>query len=243
MRRTVVIDCFPSSVFRYVASHAIVAVDIIRATSMIVSAVAAGWRCFPVSTHQQALALSKVLPECLLAGELGGQVPNGFEMNNSPAQLAQRRDNHRPLVLLSTSGTDLVCRAGNARAAYPACFRNYLAVASYVARNHQRVAVIGAGSRDEFREEDQICCARVAEVLLAANFAPENDKTVEVVGCWKSLPLEACLVSNSVGYLRRSNQLHDLDFIFSHVDDLPQVFVLSHGEVVPAEAEITARCA
>src|SRR5262245_4822215 len=168
MRRTVVIDCFPSSVCRYVEDHAIVAVDVIRATSMIVSAVADGWRCFPVSTLEEAFALSEMLPDCLLAGEFDGHIPVGFEMNNSPAQLAQRRDNHRPLVLLSSSGTDLVCRAGNAQAAYPACFRNYLAVASHVAQDHERVAVIGAGSRNEFREEDQVCCARIAESLFAA---------------------------------------------------------------------------
>ena len=37
MTETVVIDCFPSSVARYVDDHAIVAVDVIRATTMAVT--------------------------------------------------------------------------------------------------------------------------------------------------------------------------------------------------------------
>src|SRR5207302_3597099 len=42
MQRTVVVDCFPESAARYVATHTIVAIDVIRATTTAVSAVASG---------------------------------------------------------------------------------------------------------------------------------------------------------------------------------------------------------
>ena len=49
---------------------------------------------------------------------------------------------------------------------YVACLRNYSALIAYLAAHHPMVAVIGAGSRGEFREEDQLCCAWIAEGLL-----------------------------------------------------------------------------
>jgi len=42
MRKTVVIDCFPESVKTYRNSHVIVAVDVIRATTTVVTGVARG---------------------------------------------------------------------------------------------------------------------------------------------------------------------------------------------------------
>jgi hypothetical protein len=39
-------------------------------------------------------------------------------------------------------------------------------------------------------------------------------------------------VSKSVDYLRRSDQLRDLEFILAHVDDIAAGCVLKHGEAV-----------
>src|SRR5215471_20807233 len=101
MRRTVVIDFLPESVSRYSAGWTIVAIDVIRATSTAVTAVAAGRRCFPAPTVEAALAVARRFPDPLLAGESNGTTPVAFEMDNSPAQLASRTDVHRPLVLVS----------------------------------------------------------------------------------------------------------------------------------------------
>jgi 2-phosphosulfolactate phosphatase len=240
MRNSVIIDCFPESAARYREGYAVVAIDVIRATTMAVSAAAAGWRCFPVPTLQAALSLARELDHPLLAGELGGDVPRGFHMNNSPVELAARKDVHRPLILLSSSGTQLIYEAGQCETAYLACFRNSSALADYLAGRHQRVALIGAGSRGEFREEDQICCAWIAESLMREGYQPEDSNTWEIVSRWKGAPPAACLPSNSVGYLKRTGQLKDLDFIFAHLDDLSDIFALQNGEVkaLPASQEL-----
>lgn len=46
--------------------------------------------------------------------------------------------------------------------------RNYKAQAAHLVAYHPMVAVIGAGSSGEFCEEDQLCCARIAEILLSS---------------------------------------------------------------------------
>jgi 2-phosphosulfolactate phosphatase len=167
-------------------------------------------------------------------------MPDGFHMNNSPAKLEQRTDKDRPLIVLSTSGTDLLVRARSAVAVYPACFRNYTAVAKHVAAAHKRVAVIGAGSRNEFREEDQMCCAWIAKLLLEAGFAAENEETLNIANRWHGAPADACLASHSADYLIRSDQMDDLEFVLNHVNDLDAVYELVDQEVVPVELETLA---
>src|SRR5439155_5352179 len=111
MSQSVVIDCFPGSVQRYRNEHAIVAIDVIRATTTAVTAVSLGRRCVPVDTLAAALKAATRLTNPLLVGELGGKLPQGFDLTNSPAQLALRSDILRPVILLSTSGTKLICAA------------------------------------------------------------------------------------------------------------------------------------
>src|SRR5512143_258390 len=101
MKKRVLIDCFPESTALYKRGYAIVAVDVIRASTSIVTALSTGRRCFPAPTLEAARALSARLSNPLWAGEMSGEMPVSFEMNNSPSELAQRTDTGRPLILLS----------------------------------------------------------------------------------------------------------------------------------------------
>ena len=119
--RSVVIDCFPDSVRRYREGYAIVAIDVIRATTTAVTAVAMGRRCFPVPSIEHALPIAARLDQPLLVGELGGNMPYGFDLTNSPAELAQRRvQEGRHLVAgalerLGRLRAELVHRPGDVR--------------------------------------------------------------------------------------------------------------------------------
>ena len=95
--------------------------------------------------------------------------------------------------------------------AYVACFRNYSATIDYLAENHDSVVLIGAGTRGEFREEDQMCCAWIADGLIESGFVPEDATTRRLVERWRGAPEDAFLMSRSVEYLRRSGQLRDLE--------------------------------
>src|SRR6266849_6668799 len=222
MRKTVVIDCFPESLVSYRKGYAIAAVDVIRATTTAMTAAALGRRCFPVPGPEAAVPLAARLTNPLLVGELGGSMPYGFDMNNSPAELESRTDIHRPMLLLSTSGTRLICGVEESQAMYVACLRNYRATAVYIAARHPKVAVIGAGSRGEFREEDQLGCAWIAEILLGNGYEPQDPRTISIIEQWSDVSVEAIVEGASAEYLRNSGQGEDLDFILTHVDDLDE---------------------
>jgi len=231
----VVIDCFPGSTARYAADHRVVVVDVIRATTLAVTAAMSGRRCIVAASPDEAFVIRRQLGGALLAGELGGDMPSGFDMNNSPVDLDARSDVELPLVMVSSSGAPLMLEGGSLDdGAEVACFRNYSAVARELVGNYDRVAIIGAGSRGEFREEDQICCAWLGGLLTDAGYVAENDETTRIIERWRDAPAAASEISNSVGYLRRSGQLRDYDFIVGHVDDVEQACSIVGNEVFAA---------
>ena len=127
--------------------------------------------------------------------------------------------------------------AAACEAIYLGCFRSYSVLADYLAVRHTRVAIIGAGSLGEFREEDQICCAWIAAGLMSKGYLPENPETAALVSRWRDATPEACLCSRSVDFLKRTGRNRDLDFILSHIDDLHAVFAVRDGEVQMTSAE------
>lgn len=238
MRKTFVIDCFPESVQSYKNGYTIVAVDVIRATTTAVTAAALGRKCFPVPSLEAAVPLAARLTNPLLVGELGGSMPYGFDLNNSPADLECRTDIHRPMILLSTSGTRVICGAEEWQAVYVACLRNYHALIAYLAEHHPTVALIGAGSRGEFREEDQLCCVWIAEGLLAAGYEAQNGRTSAIIKRWSGVPVDVIAEGASADYLRNSGQVRDLEYILTHIDDLNEVYRFERGQVVKEVAEL-----
>lgn len=241
MQRQVIIDCFPESVRKYRRGYAIVAVDVIRATTSAVTVAARGGRCIPVASVDAALRMRQRLRNALLAGEIGGETAPGFEINNSPAQLDAHDLRDRPVILLSSSGTRLICEAKGSDIVHLACFRNYAWVARYLEGWHSCVAVIGAGSRGEFREEDQMCCTWIARDLLETGYEPGDLQTIDIIKRWRRTGPEAARNGKSADYLRRSGQMEDLEFIMSHINDLRSTYVMQGDEVVEwNEAEAAA---
>ena len=231
MQKQVVIDCFPESARKYRNGYAVVVVDVIRATTSAITVAAKGGRCLPVPSVDAAFQLKSKLQDAVLAGEIAGIIAPGFQLNNSPAQLDGIDITGQPVILLSSSGTRLIHEAKECDAVHLACFRNYGFVARHLAGLLSRVAVIGAGSRGEFREEDQMCCAWIARDLAEMGYAPADELTLDLIKQWATQPPEAALCGKSAEYLRRSGQTQDLEFTLAHINDLHDAYVMCDGEV------------
>ena len=232
MKGTVIIDSFPESAERYRDGYAVVVVDVIRATTTATTALSLGRRVFPAQTTDEASRIASRLKEPLMVGELGGNMPFGFDLTNSPAQIVKLRDVHRPMVLISSSGTQLLLGAVGAEAVYISCFRNFSAVAHYLNGRHQRVAVLGAGTRGQFRREDQMGCAWVAEKLVGLGYFPETEATSRYISHWSGKSPEEIRSGRSAAYLKQSGQEEDLEFVLGHIDDLKTVPSLINGELM-----------
>jgi 2-phosphosulfolactate phosphatase len=228
---TVAVTCYPTAA-EPAAGWAIVGIDVLRATTTAVTAVAAGRRCFPVASIEAAVPLAARLHDPLLAGELGGNMPYGFHVQNSPVEMARRHHLDRPVILLSTTGTRMLSDAAACGPAYVACLRNARAQAEWLIDRHDRVMLIAGESRGEFREEDRLCCARIARRLLEAGYEPDSAFVEELVNLWADAPDDSFLGGHSVRYLAETGQYHDVEFVLGHINDLDLVFELQRGELV-----------
>jgi hypothetical protein len=71
----------------------------------------------------------------------------------------------------------------------------------------------------------------VAAGLIEAGYHADGEETLEVIERWRDAPVEACAGGRSAEYLRRTDQVADLDFVLSRVDDVDAVFVFADGEL------------
>lgn len=231
MARTVAISCYPS-LGEAGDGWTVVGIDVIRATTTAVTAVNAGRRCYPVASLESAVPLAGRLDNPLLVGELGGNMPYGFHLQNSPAEMARPLQLDRPVILLSTSGTQLLCAAAARGRTYAACLRNARAQAEHLIAGHDQVLLLAGESRGEFREEDRLCCGRIARHLLEAGYEPRTVLVEEIVKHWGNAPDDAFKDGHSAQYLAATGQHHDTEFILEHIDDLDAVYEMRDGELV-----------
>lgn len=228
---TVTIGCFHEHLPPVAREAAVVAIDVIRATTTAITAVANGHHLYPAASMEAAVRLAADLDRPLLAGELGGLRPYGFDMQNSPAEIHDMSDTSRPIILLSTSGTRLMAEAGERAVCHPACLRNARAQGEYLARAGADAVLLGADSRGQFRDEDRLCAARIARVLVEAGHSCGDRLTTEVLERWGDAGDDSFIDGRSAKYLRETAQEHDLEFVLEHIDDLSNVYVIERGEV------------
>lgn len=235
-KRTVRIDAYPDSAFRYLERDAIVCIDVMTASTMMVTAAAQGRSAFPAADTEEALALAACMTDPLLAVESQGPEHVYFEMKNSPAALAHRHDVQRPLVLVGAAGTQLMINTSGARNVYVACFRNLSVTAEYLGAHHSQVVLLAAGHGSQFRCEDEMAAARIARRLMDLGFECEDNATADLVSRWAEADLALAALGKSVADLRRWGRSEDADFILSHLDDLQTVCRYEEGAVRSVEA-------
>jgi 2-phosphosulfolactate phosphatase len=113
------------------AADVIVVVDVLRATTTATQALACGYRrVLCVDSLERALRMRA--RGRALAGEQHGKMPPGFDLGNSPAEVA--RDCVEELVLATTNGAPTIVGASRrAPVVLLACLRNLSAVCSELA--------------------------------------------------------------------------------------------------------------
>jgi 2-phosphosulfolactate phosphatase len=141
-------------------------IDVIRATSTIVTALAQGALSVqPVATVEEAIALKNANPETLLAGERGGVALPGFDLGNSPNEMTSERVRDRRIILTTTNGTQALAACRGARAVVTASFLNLDAVAQRLRELGPPWVILCAGYEGAFGMDDALVAGALAEAL------------------------------------------------------------------------------
>jgi 2-phosphosulfolactate phosphatase len=147
-----------------VAAPVGVVIDVLRATSTICQALAAGWgRVVCVGSIEDARALAG--PGVALAGERNNVRIDGFDFGNSPRELADAPPGET-LALTTTNGTGaLLSAAGRCETVLVGSLLNLDAVVTEVERLGGGVAVLCAGVEGSFAIDDAYVAGRIAAAL------------------------------------------------------------------------------
>ncbi|HXK10295.1 MAG TPA: 2-phosphosulfolactate phosphatase [Vicinamibacteria bacterium] len=233
--RTVLIDAFPDSAFRHREHAALACVDVMLATTTLVTAAAQGRTTRVAASLEEVRALAAGLEGAIVAGELAGAPPGTFEAADGPGALLQRGETSRPLVLASPPGTDLVVNAARPGPVLLACFRNLTATAAALAPQ-PRVALLAAGWHEELSCEDQMAAAWIAQRLVEQGFEAADRRTAEAIRRWSGISPALAGWGNSAAALRRAGRGDEVEFVLAHVDDLAQPCWAQGAEVQVGEA-------
>lgn len=143
----------------------VVVVDVLRATSVITTALYNGALDVMVKVEvEEALKLKD--EETLLGGERKALRIEGFDLSNSPLEYSREKVDGKRIVLTTTNGTKTIHRAAPADKIYIGSVLNGRAVGEMLAREEKDVIIICAGTQGNFSLDDFICAGKIIYEVL-----------------------------------------------------------------------------
>jgi len=155
-----------------VAGGIVVVIDVLRASTTIITALAHGAvRVRPVLTIDEARALAAsggAGAGTLLGGERGGRRIDGFDLGNSPAEYAPARVDGRSIVITTTNGTAALDACTAAAEVLIGGIVNRSAVAARarslaVVHGTPDIHLVCAGTDGEVTEEDLLAAGGILD--------------------------------------------------------------------------------
>ncbi len=153
-----------------------VVIDVIRATTSIISACQHGARAVrPVGSPEEALMLAAQLPGAVLAGERGGTRIPGFAMGNSPREFTAPAVHGRDVILTTSNGTRTLRLVEAGRRVAIGAFINRAAVARWLVAQDRDALIVCSGYEGIFSLEDAVCAGSIAAQVGESGTAELGD--------------------------------------------------------------------
>jgi 2-phosphosulfolactate phosphatase len=193
----------------------VVVVDILRATSTIVTAIYEGATSIKtLLTPEEALSLKS--EGYMTAGERNGHKIEGFDIGNSPFECMKGRVKNQKLALTTTNGTKCFKAAEKAlaRKIFAGSFLNIKALSKHLVSEGQDVVIICAGWKDKVNMEDSLFAGALADEMFSlVNLNIDCDSAL------LCMDLYNCVKNNLMEYLKKSSHYKRLSFL-SHDEDM-----------------------
>jgi 2-phosphosulfolactate phosphatase len=151
-----------------------VVIDVVRATTTICVLFERGCRQVLVASSIAAAreARAALGPDWLLAGEVEGARPPGFDFGNSPAEFAMLDLAGRGVICATTNGTRALRACAGGRAVFSGSLRNAESIANTLAAERLErqadVVFVCAGRDGRPAYDDTVCAGYLARSLLHA---------------------------------------------------------------------------
>ena len=146
-----------------------VMIDVLRASSTIVTALANGAKgVIPVADMGAGSKISQSMDteNILLCGEKDGEKIEGYDLGNSPFEYTPELVNGKTIILNTTNGTKALMRASHARHITVGSFLNLGSVVEYL-KHKERIILVCAGWRGRLSLEDLLCAGNIIYELTS----------------------------------------------------------------------------
>ncbi len=166
-----------------VRDRTVVVIDVLRASSTIVTALSNGARAVvPVPDMAEAGRIAQNLDPStyLLGGERGGKKIEGYHLGNSPAEYTADRVEGRDVILNTTNGTRALMRARGAARLFVGCFLNASRVVEAVRALGRDLTIICAGRNHRISLEDTLCAGLLLHRLWEGAEPPAATDTAHL---------------------------------------------------------------
>lgn len=149
----------------------IVVLDILRATSTIVTALNNGAaEVIPVQEYEEALNLVNSIGHniCLLGGERKGFKIEGFDLGNSPLEYTEEQVKDKKVILYTTNGTKAIKGFQNAAEVLIGSYLNIQILVDYLIENIQDTVLVCSGREGALCLEDLACAGMITRLVSEA---------------------------------------------------------------------------
>jgi 2-phosphosulfolactate phosphatase len=186
MRKRKLETCFSPALF-VAADHVdsiVVIIDILRASSSIVTAFANGVvEIIPVADANVAKEYKS--KGYLVAAERDGSVLDFADLGNSPFNFTREKVEGNTIVYSTTNGTGIIELASGSFMTLIGSFLNMSAVIRFLIKQDRDVLLFCAGWKNKFNLEDTVCAGALAERLLESNhYSTICDSTYCALDLW-----------------------------------------------------------
>jgi len=146
-----------------VRGKTIVMIDVLRASSTIVTAIGNGARgVIPVADMGEGSKISQSMDpsNMLLCGEKDGEKIEGYDLGNSPLEYTVEKVADKTIILNTTNGTKALMRSSLATNVTVGCFLNLTSIINYL-RDKENIVLVCAGWRGRLSLEDLLCAGNI----------------------------------------------------------------------------------
>ena len=213
------------------SNRAVVVIDVLRATSVMVHALSQGAsEIIPVATVEEAFQMANSFSPgtTLLGGERGSKRIPGFDLGNSPREYVSEKVNGKRLILTTTNGTKAFCFVSSGEEVMVGSFLNIRATAQKCFGLDRDLLLFPSGDKGNFSLEDTVCGGMLIDLILG-----KMGKPIALTDASRAAHiLYQRFKANLVEALRHSN--HGKDLIDLGLgDDLPYCAQTDITDIVP----------
>ena len=189
-----------------VSDRVVVVVDILRATSCMVTALAHGVQRIRPFADLEACRAMKA-HGYFTAGERNGEKVEGFDFGNSPFEYMIEKLKGQKIAFTTTNGTQAIAKSQGAKEIIIGSFLNLTAITEYLKRGNDNVLVVCAAWKGKVNLEDTLFAGALVE-NLKDHIEPDCDAPLAAKRLYNLAKKDMVDFLKDSSHVKRLNRLH-----------------------------------